>query len=110
MSHRLAFVLSVVLTAPVVAADLPQVETVERQPLLSQATRLSEALEAIGSPLSAEAKAELDHLKSATDDAAVAAAVQELFDPLCVAAVELTADGPKAVAADETPELVEQGW
>jgi hypothetical protein len=111
MSHRLAFALSVLLPISASAADFPAVDKVERQPLLSQTARLVETLDAIGSPLSAEAKAELERLKSSGDDSAVAAAVQKLLDPLCIAAVEVAAEGPPKVATpDRTFDLVEQGW
>jgi len=111
MARRLAFVLSVLVPVAASAADFPSVETVERQPLLSQTTRLAEALEAIGSPLPEEAMAELKRLKSSGDDAAVAAGVQKLLDPLCAAAVEVTGDGaPKVTTAAGPLGLVEQGW
>lgn len=111
MPHRLAFLLSLLLPVSAAAADFPAVEKVERQPLLSQTARLAETLDAIGSPLSADAKAQLERLKSSNDEAAVAAAVQELLDPLCIAAVEVAAEGPPKVATPEkTFDLVEQGW
>lgn len=110
MARRLAFVLSVLIPVAVSAADFPSVETFERQPLLSQTTRLAEALEAIGNPLSAEATAEIERLKALDDDAAVAAGVQKLLDPLCVVAVELDGTATKVTPAPQPVSLIEQGW
>jgi len=89
----------------------PAVPKVEAQPLLAQARRVAQALDLLGQPLPADAKKALDELKVGDGDEKVAAAVQKLFDPICVAAVEIGKDGSlKAVPSASKPELIEQGW
>jgi hypothetical protein len=110
MARLSAFAL--LLLAPLAsAADFPTVDKVEAQPLLAQAKRVGQALDALGQPLPKETKDALAALKESDGDSAVAAAVQKHLDPLCLAAVKI-ADGNKVSA---TPvggkvELVEQGW
>ncbi len=88
----------------------PIVSEVESQPLLLQVKRLAEALDFIGNPLSDDVRAGLAGLKQETDERKIAAKVQELLDPLCVAAVVLGDDTLQAVGAGKKPELVENGW
>lgn len=97
-------------SATLAQESFPRVETVERQPLLSQITRIDEALEAIGSPLDAELRAAIEQLKSADNDQVVAAEVQQRLDPLCLIAVDLSGDVPKVTATATKSELYEQGW
>ncbi len=110
MRWQVALVLSALSATAVSQETLPQVASVERQPLLSQVTRLGEALQAIGSPLDAESQAALERLKSASDDKAVASEVQKLLDPRCLFAVDLSGERPKVIASNEPVELFEQGW
>jgi hypothetical protein len=93
------------------AADWPMVESVDRQPLLAQIERVRDALQHLGSPLSAEAVRSLDQTAQVMDDAQFAARIQQVLDPLCLAAVSLT-DGksPIVVPGLTPPELDEQGW
>lgn len=108
---RFALALSVVaLSSSLVANDIPEVDSVERQPLLSQTTRLAEALESIGSPLSDESLATLQQLKSIENDRDVTRAIQQLFDPLCMATVELAGDSPQVQTSASPPDLIQQGW
>src|SRR4051812_30921937 len=100
MSGRLSVSLAVaalaviLVAAPDRAADapaaFPRVAAVEAQPLLAQLKRLRQALDAIGEPLPADARAALDKLADEADGAKVAAEVQRVLDPLCALAVELT--------------------
>ena len=93
------------------ATQLPAVVTVGRQPLLVQVRRLQEAMEQIGSPLSDDLQRGVKELNSVGDDARVAARVQELLDPLCLAAVTLQRDAkPLVVSRGGEVPLVEQGW
>ena len=103
-----------VLLIPVcssIAADWPSIVTVERQPLLAQVRRLQEAMKQIGSPLSDDLQRGIKELNSVNEEARVAARVQELLDPLCLAAVTLQRDAkPLVVSRGGEVPLVEQGW
>src|SRR5262245_45420423 len=90
---------------------LPQVEDVERQPLVAQVKRLVEALDYLGVPLREVDRAALDAAGKEMDSAAVTAAVQKVLDPYCLAGVELKSDQEvTAVAGPAEKKLVEQGW
>lgn len=88
----------------------PEVAEVESQPLLLQVRRLAEALDYIGNPLPEEAIQRLEALRNEQDDAKIAATVQEILDPLCIAGVEIANKKMAAAAVDREIELVEQGW
>jgi hypothetical protein len=72
---------------------LPFVERVDAQPLLIQCARLAEALQTLGAPLPAAALAALRDSATQQDDAALTRLVQDLLDPLGIAALEIGADG-----------------
>ena len=72
---------------------LPFVERVDAQPLLVQCGRLAEALQALGAPLPGAALAALRDGATQQDDAALTRLVQDLLDPLSIAALEIGADG-----------------
>ena len=70
------------------AADLPLVEGVELQPLASQAKRVAQALELLGSPLSSQQQAVLEKaIANPKADEAVRQ-IQQVLDPLCLAGVQ----------------------
>ncbi len=115
--HRIPFLearlASVILTLAAVdaRAAMPRVESVEAQPLLAQATRLSEALAYLGSPLSAVSRRQLDQVKSLSRLLAIVAAVQDALDPLCLSAVSIDADGKLSCTSSNADiPLQEQGW
>ncbi len=85
----------------------PAVATVERQPLLAATTRLAEALGQCGASVPDSV---LERARAAGDDAATAAAVQAVLDPLCLCAIDLSGADPRVVPADGPIDLVEQGW
>lgn len=93
------------------ASDWPIVAKVDRQPLRAQIERVRDALQHLGSPLSAETVRKLDGATQVTDETQFTAQVQQALDPLCLAAVSL-ADGksPIVVPGLTPPELDEQGW
>jgi hypothetical protein len=110
-----AFVLTVATCG---AADIPQkpsnalpvVRQVELQPLKAQAKRLAQAMELLGAPLDADQQAAL---VAALDDVEPSAAlkIQELFDPLCVAGVNINAESRVKVAVGPAAkELLQHGW
>jgi len=90
----------------------PRVAGIERQPLRAQLKRLSDALEQLGSPLSAETLDGLRRAENEPDDTIFASRVQDILDPLCLAAVDIDDETLVAVpgAAAEPAELIEQGW
>jgi hypothetical protein len=84
------------------AADVPMVDDVEAQPLVSQTTRLRQALDVLGAPLDRDAARSLDALASETDPARIVKGVQGALDPLCVAVFRILEDG--RVDASAVPE------
>jgi hypothetical protein len=96
------------------AADepaLPLVPRVESQPLFSQVQRLIEALEFLGSPLSAPDRNALEAAMKDPDAVSGVAQVQKTLDPYCLLGVELTADKKWITRAGSAKKsLVEQGW
>jgi hypothetical protein len=87
------------------------IESVPAQPLLAQVKRLTEALEHLGDPLPAAARAALDRAATETEDARVAQAVQGALDPLCLIGVTINPESRVKIAAGAArPELVEGGW
>lgn len=92
-------------------AAWPQVKNVEAQPLISQAKRISQALDNIGQPLPAATRAALDALQEKAGNEAIAAEVQKLLDPACLATAVIDETGViAAIPAVGKPELIEQGW
>ncbi len=84
---------------------------VPSQPLLAQVHRLTEALELVGRPLHPNTLARIAEIKTLPTDMQVTDAVQEVFDPLCLAVVDVPETGPPKVAlGSANPELLEQGW
>ncbi|MFN9199297.1 MAG: hypothetical protein ACK5WR_14605 [Planctomycetaceae bacterium] len=91
--------------------DFVKVVRVEAQPLLAATERLAEALDFVGSPLSEAQKATLQKLRGEADPAQVAAAIQALLDPLCVAGVTINAESRVSVVEGPArKELIQQGW
>src|SRR5687768_1061260 len=108
-----AFIVAVVavFTAPqLFGDDLPLVQSVEAQPIKAQAKRVAEALQLLGEPLSKAETAALDKALAASDEAAVEA-VQKVFDPRCLAGVNINPESRVKVArGPAAAELHEQGW
>jgi hypothetical protein len=93
-----------------VAADLPLVEKVEWQPFSAQITRLMEAMDYLGSPLSADDKTAVrSHIDKG--DAQAATKLQDILDRHCLFGVSINPEMRVKVAQGPAkPELVEQGW
>ncbi|HLK56363.1 MAG TPA: CehA/McbA family metallohydrolase [Chthonomonadaceae bacterium] len=86
-------------------------ERVTAQPLLAQVKRLTEALDALGSPLSQRTKARLESAAEEPDEAKAVKLVQEALDPYCLLAVDINPEARVKVATGPArPELIEQGW
>ena len=87
------------------------VQTVAAQPLLAQAQRVLEALDSLGAPLGADAKAGLERARGLENDAQVTTAVQAALDPYCLLAVHINPESRVKVARGAAEaRLVEQGW
>ena len=106
----LAVVLAVFFASAVIGDDLPLVQSVEAQPLKAQAKRVAEALQLLGEPLSKAEAAALDKALAASDESAVEA-IQKVFDPRCLAGVNINPESRVKVArGPAAAELHEQGW
>ncbi len=91
--------------------DLPQVRSVDAQPLIVQVQRLVEALDYLGTPLSPQTRAALAEAVKQTDSAAVTEAVQRALDPYCLLGVQINPESRvKVEAGPAEPRLVEDGW
>ncbi len=103
----ISFVLCAILLQTRAATPLPVVEEIEWQPFVAQIRRLAEALESIGSPLSAEAQSAL----AGTESKAALRKIQDALDPLCLFLVQINPEMRVKVAqGPANPELMEQGW
>lgn len=93
------------------ADPLPVVSDVEAQPLFAQARRVAETLTLLGTPLTAEQQQALDAACAAPDASEGVAAVQQVFDPLCLASVNVNPESRVKVAeGPAAKELAQQGW
>ncbi len=111
-----SFALALLLgnASPTIFADdaaLKPILNVERQPLAAHARRIATALELAGAPLSRE---QSERLSAAVENPSAEAAVkqiQELFDPLCLAVVNVNPESRVKVAAGPAPKhLFRHGW
>lgn len=92
-------------------ADWPTVKKVPRQPLQAAVSRLSEALTVAGTPLPIAVQEKLKELEQSTSDDVVGAEIQSLLDPMCLAAVEISAESRvHVVRGPAKAELMELGW
>src|SRR5438067_7230393 len=73
------------------ADEFPRVQKVERQPLAAQAKRLADALDYLGNPLADRDKAAIDAAANEAAAAKAVAAVQDVLDKHCLAAVTIDA-------------------
>ena len=95
----------------ITAADWPIVGKVSRQPLQASVARLSDALTVAGAPLSPTVLAKLKEFEQSNSDDSVAREIQAMLDPLCLAAVEISAESRVHVVRGPAPaQLVESGW
>jgi hypothetical protein len=87
------------------------VAAVERQPLEANVTRVVQALQLAGSPLSSEQLVELERLRSVEDDPQVIRALQHLLDPLCLAVVHINPESRVKVTRGPAAAILDQlGW
>lgn len=99
------------LGLPAVADTLPRYADVEFQPLSAQVRRVDEALDQLGQPLPAEAKAQIERALRSTDQAAGVRMLQDALDPFCLIGVEINPESRvKAVQGPAPARLVQHGW
>ncbi len=90
---------------------LPTVFGVAAQPLSVHAKQMLEALDFTGTPLSAEERKKLETILGSNDNVQVVTGVQEVFDKLCLLAVNINPESRVKVAPGPVkPILLEQGW
>lgn len=93
------------------ADSLPMIEGVEFQPLASQAVRVAEAVEFLGSPIAPADRKKLDDAAQSTDPKAAALEIQKILDPYCLVGVEINPESRVKVRPGPAPrKLVQQGW
>ncbi len=93
------------------AGELPIVKGVEAQPLKSQAQRIAQALDFLGEPLSKVQRTALDRAFKELNEEKAVIAIQKVFDPLCIAGVNINPESRvKVPAGPVSKTLHEQGW
>jgi hypothetical protein len=93
------------------AQELPKVEKVEAQPLIAQITRVTEAMDYLGAPMSTADKQALQNAFNQTDAARTVADIQSVLDKYCLFDVGINPESRvKVDQGPAKPELVEQGW
>lgn len=96
--------------AQVITEFLP-VSDADPQPLLAHASRLDEALAAIGSALPDEARARLAALKREGHSREMVREIQAILDPHCIAGVAINPEARVMVSEGPAkPELTQEGW
>lgn len=89
----------------------PSVGKVEQQPLVAATERLIQALEFVGAPLNAEARAKLEEAFKSPKAAECTETIQKILDPLCLVAVSINPESRVSVVEGPVKkELIQQGW
>ncbi|MEO6188727.1 MAG: CehA/McbA family metallohydrolase [Ginsengibacter sp.] len=84
---------------------------VESQPLLSQATRIQQALSFLGSSLSVQDIKKLEALQHKSPGAEVTKQIQQILDPYCIAIVQINPEARVKVKRGEAKAtLIQGGW
>jgi hypothetical protein len=107
-----AVLVGVCATGQAGAADNPlRVENAEPQPLVSQALRLMETLEYLGSALTPEDAKRLAAAAEKPLDPETALAIQDIFDAYCLAAVHINPEARVKVSrGPAVAVLMQGGW
>jgi hypothetical protein len=107
---RLSIVLS--LFSPVVVlSHAERAEQVELQPLIAQVSRLVEAMDYLGAPISASDKQALDKAIGESDPARAGRAIQDVLDKYCLVEVHINPESRVKVSQGQAKtDLVEKGW
>lgn len=98
-------------TTAALAADLPLVEGVESQPLVSATERLTQALEFVGAPLKAEDSEKLAKVLKDPESQKLSEEIQKILDPYCLTMVTINPESRVSVIEGPVAkELIQQGW
>jgi hypothetical protein len=93
------------------STGLALVKGVEMQPLASQVTRIVEAMDLLGSPLSAAERANLNEALRMDDPSENCTAMQKILDARCLIGVTINPEmRVKAMQGPAPAELVADGW
>src|SRR4051812_18486588 len=108
----LAAALVCLLARPCLADEtLPKVLGIDPQPVKAQATRIAQALEVLGSPLTAEQKKKLAAALAEPNAIASLDAIQSVFDPLCLCGIEINPESRvKVTVGPAEKQLAQHGW
>ena len=91
--------------------EMPTVYQVPKQPLLAATDRLIEAMQFGGSPLDPSTVEAIKAAGKLNAGADVSRTIQEVLDPLCLAAVHINAESRVKVAEGPVAKkLMQQGW
>jgi len=94
-----------------VKSPLPLITNVEAQPLLSQVTRLNEALTFLGSSLSEKDAVRIRHLEHSNNDEEVVKEIQDILDSYCLAMVDINPEARvKVLRGPAKAKLIQNGW
>jgi len=99
------------MTTSLQAADFPQVEKVERQPLVAATKRLAVALQYVGAPLAEKDRKSLEAALKETDATKTVQGIQKVLDKYCLVGVHINPES--RVKVSEGPakkELMKNGW
>lgn len=111
LRRALGAALALLAAASLRAADLSPVRDVELQPLAAQVARLQDALDYLGSPLSAAERRGLAEAAAMSDSARATARIQEILDPHCLLGITIAPTMRLNISRGPArPELIEQGW
>lgn len=92
-------------------STLPLVSTSEPQPLISQAIRLQEALEFLGSALHDDDVVELKKLQDQSFGNSQVKRLQQILDPYCLAMININPEARVKVSqGPAAPVLMQNGW
>jgi hypothetical protein len=98
-------------SAQVITDDFLPISDADPQPLLAHATRVDEALAAIGSALPSEARARLSALKNEGLSFETVREIQAILDPYCIAKVTINPEARVMVnEGPAKPVLIQDGW
>jgi hypothetical protein len=93
------------------ARQITNAQQVDLQPLAAQASRLVEAMEYLGAPLSASDRQSLERAISSTDAPLAIRAIQDALDKYCIAEIHINPESRVKVSQGAAkPELMEKGW
>ncbi|MPZ20500.1 MAG: hypothetical protein GEV06_21690 [Luteitalea sp.] len=93
------------------SSTLPKVENVSLQPLAAQVTRVVEALDYLGVPLSAAEKRSLEAALDHDDEKRAVLALQDVLDRHCLVDIHINPESRVRVTQGPArPELMQNGW